>query len=222
MYTSPFFKRISTTVGLIAFFIAFFFVLPPMFLSGVIALTLGWVLTKEWPLLCPFSSLHCIFSFIFYPIPSFLLAFILNQSPLLHPLFGWAVCSVAIHDSTAYVFGTVLGRHALAPTISPKKTIEGFWGGWIGLFAGQVFFLADKGTSWLTLLALSGIVATIATLGDLFESYLKRKNHIKDAGTLLPGHGGVLDRFDSLIAVLPFVFVYRDKLLELINYQLFL
>jgi phosphatidate cytidylyltransferase len=113
------------------------------------------------------------------------------------------VVSVWANDVFAYLVGSTVGRHKLAPTISPKKSWEGFAAGtvftmavWVG-----VYFVADLPIS-LPWLALTGLgVSLAAIVGDLAESRLKREAGVKDSGTLLPGHGGFLDRFDSLILV---------------------
>ena len=113
------------------------------------------------------------------------------------------------YDTFAYLVGILIGRHKLAEKISPKKTWEGAAGGalfclgaaWLlSIYAGgmQLHF-------WL-LLALIVIVA--GTAGDLFESALKRKAGIKDSGNIMPGHGGILDRFDALLFIMPFVFLF--------------
>jgi phosphatidate cytidylyltransferase len=113
------------------------------------------------------------------------------------------IVSVWANDVFAYLVGSTVGRHKLAPTISPKKSWEGFAAGtvftmavWVG-----VYFIADLPLS-LGWLAFTGVgVSLAAIVGDLAESRLKREAGVKDSGTLLPGHGGFLDRFDSLILV---------------------
>lgn len=113
------------------------------------------------------------------------------------------VVSVWVNDVFAYFFGSLLGRHKMAPAISPKKSWEGFAAGSlgsIGIWALAPLFPAF-GLNW-TQAILTGIgVAFAATVGDLAESRMKREAGIKDSGTSLPGHGGFLDRLDSLIFV---------------------
>lgn len=111
--------------------------------------------------------------------------------------------SVWAMDSFAYLVGSAFGTHPLSPTISPKKSWEGFIAGSIGTVAiwvvGWWLLRPDISFWWF---ALTGVVASIAALfGDLTESRLKREVNVKDSGHLLPGHGGFLDRFDSLILV---------------------
>ncbi len=112
---------------------------------------------------------------------------------------------VWVNDTMAYLVGSRLGRRKLFERISPKKTWEGFIGG--GVFTVMVAWLASghfpefTQTQWILL----AIVATVfGTLGDLVESMLKRSLDIKDSGNLLPGHGGLLDRFDAFLLAIPF------------------
>jgi phosphatidate cytidylyltransferase len=112
-------------------------------------------------------------------------------------------------DSGAYISGKLLGKHRMAPAISPKKSWEGFFGGMI--FAILVGFVYAKFTDLLNItdwIILSIIIVLAGTAGDLLESLLKREAGVKDSGTIMPGHGGILDRFDSLLLIIPFVFLY--------------
>jgi phosphatidate cytidylyltransferase len=113
-------------------------------------------------------------------------------------------------DIGAYFIGKNFGKHKFFERISPKKTWEGFFGGVItGLITAYVISLyinSFTSADWM----ITGILIIIfGSLGDLVESMLKRSLHVKDSGTLLPGHGGVLDRFDGLFISAPFVFVYH-------------
>jgi phosphatidate cytidylyltransferase len=118
---------------------------------------------------------------------------------------------VFIGDTGAYYVGSYLGRHKLCPAVSPNKTVEGALGGlFAGLGAGALyksFFLPllPWGPSLLFFLSISVAGQT----GDLFESQLKRVAHIKDSGTLLPGHGGVLDRIDALLFAAPVAYMFK-------------
>jgi phosphatidate cytidylyltransferase len=110
-------------------------------------------------------------------------------------------------DTGAYLVGRQFGRHPLAPKISPNKTIEGSLGGLMfSLAVALVFWRLAGGASWDTYLVLGAIVGVSAQVGDLFESALKRGAGIKDSGNLIPGHGGILDRFDSFIFVVPLIY----------------
>jgi phosphatidate cytidylyltransferase len=118
------------------------------------------------------------------------------------------VFSIWINDTMAYIVGSFIGKTPLSK-ISPKKTREGTLGGIIlcvivitlaGYFTG--FF---RVIDWIV---ISLFCAVFGTLGDLLESKLKRMANVKDSGSLMPGHGGFLDRFDSMLVAIPFVFVY--------------
>jgi len=113
------------------------------------------------------------------------------------------------YDTGAYISGILLGKHKMAPSISPKKSWEGFFGGMV--FAVLMGFLYASFTTMLSLadwVILSFIIVLTGTAGDLFESLLKREAGVKDSGKIMPGHGGILDRFDSLLLIIPFVFLY--------------
>lgn len=118
--------------------------------------------------------------------------------------------SAGLSDSFAYVVGKSIGRHKLAPVISPNKTVEGFFGALLGAFAGvfliYIFFLSY--VPWWHFVIISFAVWLLASLGDLFESVLKRSVGVKDSGSIIPGHGGILDRLDALLFTGAFVFVY--------------
>lgn len=119
-------------------------------------------------------------------------------------LLTWAT------DTAAYLFGVSLGRHKLIPRISPNKTVEGAIGGLIG--AALVGWLLTRGlVPFMTPLAgtlLGVVVGIMAQFGDLVESLIKRDAGIKDTAELIPGHGGVLDRFDSMLFTAPVVYYY--------------
>lgn len=116
-------------------------------------------------------------------------------------------------DTGAYFAGNFLGKRKLFPSISPKKTVEGAVGGVItaALLCGALAFYFDK--SFVIYAMLIGIVGSlISIIGDLIASKIKRETGIKDFGKIMPGHGGVLDRFDSLLLVTPFIF-YTIKII---------
>lgn len=112
-----------------------------------------------------------------------------------------------INDTGAYIFGVTLGRHKLYERISPKKTVEGFLGGAVFAMAAAIacYFIPDANLP-LWFCVLTGlIVSIIGTCGDMVESMFKRSVNIKDSGRILPGHGGVLDRFDAFLFASPIV-----------------
>ncbi|MDD3731695.1 MAG: phosphatidate cytidylyltransferase [candidate division Zixibacteria bacterium] len=115
-----------------------------------------------------------------------------------------------VGDTAAMAAGSWLGRHKLAPAVSPNKTIEGFIGGIAGaLIIGVImFFWKFQDLPFYHLIILSIGCSVCGQLGDLVESMWKRSLNIKDSSAIIPGHGGVLDRFDSLLFAAPFMFMY--------------
>jgi len=124
-----------------------------------------------------------------------------------------AMAIVWIADTAAYFSGRAFGRHKLAPQVSPGKTWEGVYGAWIAVALYALVLVPYAGAAGLHLpvttfsIAIWGlfllVVTSISIVGDLFESLLKRHAGVKDSGALLPGHGGVLDRIDALLAAMP-------------------
>ena len=120
------------------------------------------------------------------------------------------VVMVWINDSAAYIGGSLFGKHKMWPRHSPGKTWEGTAFGVLVTLLLAVFVgpLMQPAVAWYHWLALGIICSVIDTLGDLVESMLKRSVGVKDSGNIMPGHGGFLDRFDSLLIIMPFVFAY--------------
>jgi phosphatidate cytidylyltransferase len=113
-----------------------------------------------------------------------------------------------VTDSCAYIIGSLFGKHKLIPEVSPKKSVEGAVGGLIcAVLAFIVYgviidvFFEEINVNYVALIVFAPILSAVSQLGDLFASLLKRQHGIKDYGTLFPGHGGVMDRFDSNLAV---------------------
>ncbi len=114
-----------------------------------------------------------------------------------------------INDTFAYITGSLFGRTRLARHISPQKTVEGAIGGLVfSLAAGYALSVFLKDFSLQQWMTISVITVLFGTFGDLFESVLKRKAGLKESGRIIPGHGGILDRIDSILMATPFVFVY--------------
>ena len=130
------------------------------------------------------------------------------------PLGEWLIFFLLLvtwaSDTGAYLVGTLYGRHRLAPTISPKKTVEGLVGGLIAAiiagYAARWWFLPDL--SGLDCLILATLLTITGLWGDLTESAMKRSAGMKDSGGILPGHGGMLDRLDSLLFTAPVFYYY--------------
>ena len=113
------------------------------------------------------------------------------------------------NDTFAFLVGKNLGKHKLLERISPHKTIEGFVGGMVFTFLAS-FILAGQfdALSFIQWIVIAGIVSIFGVLGDLIESMFKRQAGLKDSSNFIPGHGGFLDRFDSVIFAAPFIFIY--------------
>ena len=110
-----------------------------------------------------------------------------------------------------YLFGSLFGKHRLFERISPKKSWEGFVGGLLfALLASQAFAYLLPTYSAAQWLGLAVVVVVFGTWGDLIESLLKRQLGIKDSGHVLPGHGGMLDRFDSVLLAIPAAYIYIE------------
>ena len=121
----------------------------------------------------------------------------------------FVLAAVAVSDTAAYFVGTRFGHHKLWPRVSPNKSSEGA----VGSLVACVIFCAVYGeiygkVGWFSFALLGVAVNAFAQVGDLFESALKRSVHVKDSGSLLPGHGGILDRFDSAMMAVPATYVY--------------
>lgn len=125
-----------------------------------------------------------------------------------------------LSDTGAYLVGCTLGKHKLFERISPKKSWEGFFGGCAFAIGGSMLLWhlfttvwpIGANTTWWQWLIFAIIIIIFGTYGDLSESLLKRAANIKDSGNILPGHGGILDRFDSLLLCIPVVYIYLEIL----------
>lgn len=128
------------------------------------------------------------------------------------PLFIMAIfIFIWLNDTGAYLVGSMIGKRRLFERISPKKSWEGFFGGLaVALGASQALAWYAPEISWCNWLGLSATVVLFGTWGDLIESLLKRTLGVKDSGNVLPGHGGMLDRFDSLMLAAPAAYIYIE------------
>jgi phosphatidate cytidylyltransferase len=143
---------------------------------------------------------------------SWLLSYVLLLRLLINgPYYVFYIFGVVwLGDAAALVIGTLLGRHTLAPSISPRKTLEGAVGGVLGSLCGAIL-----GGLWLVshfslkqCLAVGCMLAVLGQLGDFSESLLKRSAGVKDSGVLIPGHGGILDKVDGILFGAPALYYY--------------
>jgi len=126
-------------------------------------------------------------------------------------LIFFLLAVVWLGDTGAYAFGKVFGKHKLIPSISPGKTVEGSIGGLLsGMLSGIVVKLLwlDGVLGWMHFIILAIVLGVVGQIGDLGESLLKRNAGVKDSGSLIPGHGGLFDRCDSLILAAPVLYYY--------------
>jgi phosphatidate cytidylyltransferase len=217
--------RPHRTIGYIAAFVLFasvtvkyFFALEPKWLLINIPLFFGIFireLYKKSPL--PFSNIAYTFLGLVYAVVPFIffysLAYIGGQYNM-HLALGFFILLWS-NDTGAYLFGVKFGKTRLFERHSPKKSWEGFLGGiFTNLLVASIIAYFYKDYNLYQWLGMGVLISCFGTLGDLVESMFKRSLNVKDSGNLLPGHGGVLDRFDGLLMAAPVVFVY----LYLISY----
>lgn len=208
-------KLTGTLVGAFTFILCYFVSehqLAPGFLSLLLLpLFLVFIVELFRKKELPFHNIALTFLGIFYvALPFSLLHFILTITGTYtwQILFGcWFI--LWSNDTGAYLSGSAFGKNKLFPRVSPGKSWEGSIGGALAAFV--VTFIIS---GWYSCISrfdwfiLAAILIVIGTLGDLVESLFKRSLGVKDSGKILPGHGGILDRFDSLLMSIPFVFAY--------------
>ncbi|WP_345954562.1 phosphatidate cytidylyltransferase [Mucilaginibacter sp. PAMB04168] len=178
-------------------------------LPVTLAAILVWELYREFN--NPFSNIaYTLFGIIFALIPFCFFHALAYVSTGYNPHFPMAFLFMLwANDTGAYLVGQQFGRTKLFERHSPKKTWEGFIGGvLISALVGYIISLYFNELPWRNWVSIAIIIGTVGTLGDLIESMFKRSINIKDSGGILPGHGGLLDRFDGLLLAAPVVFAY--------------
>ena len=119
--------------------------------------------------------------------------------------------TIWVNDTGAYLVGVTLGKHRLFERISPKKSWEGFIGGALfALLSGYIFSLFIPEINLLNWMIFSELIVIFGTFGDLTESLIKRTLEVKDSGNIIPGHGGLLDRFDSMLLAAPVIYLFLN------------
>lgn len=195
-------QRLLTAIVLAAI-IAGLYIMIPAGLPLIVLSALLWILWNEWPQL-KLPHLTLVYPFM----PGLILALVAYHHPSLLVILAGSCIGF---DTAAYIGGSLIGYHKMAPAISPGKTWEGTCAGFIGCFMwwyGYSLYTMAPVTLpailWLTVL-----FGSAALVGDLLVSLFKRRVGIKDTGSLLPGHGGLLDRMDSLLfSAYPFIMLY--------------
>ena len=157
----------------------------------------------------PTSKMMQVFFGVIYVAVMLSFVYLTRQSEQGLKLVWMIFIASWICDTSAYLTGMAFGRHKLTPVLSPKKSVEGAIGGvagsaLVGLLYGVIIELGDS--AWMPAV-ICGAGAVISQFGDLTASAIKRDHEIKDYGTLIPGHGGILDRFDSVIITAPIVYI---------------
>ena len=189
-------KDYDDTVAVLVLALALFLYLLYMFLVAVF---------EKGKIL--YADLSAVFVSVTYVVTCFTALTILRYLPMGFYYFGLVFIAAWISDVFAYFTGVLFGKHKLIPEISPKKTVEGSLGGIVFAAAFMVLYglilslVADVTPDYLVL-SLGGVfLAVVGQIGDLLASLVKREHGVKDYGRLMPGHGGIMDRFDSVLAV---------------------
>ncbi|MBV8660566.1 MAG: phosphatidate cytidylyltransferase [Candidatus Dependentiae bacterium] len=212
--------RAITAIMIVAILSFLFFYCPPIIFSIVLFFMMCIMiieLKNMMPLSIKFFTLVPL-----YPILPCIILIYFNQSPQYKILLYYLFLIVFSFDSACYLTGKIYSKFwnstKIIPSISPGKSWEGFFGGYIITTSLLLIImkLQNKNFTWDSIL-LSTIICIIAFAGDIFESYLKRSANVKDSGTILPGHGGLLDRFDSILAVTIFFFFFKNDLIRFFN-----
>lgn len=212
-------QRLLTGLVLGLLFWTLFVWLPPIYFSGILFLILCIIIAFEWTRLFCRKGWTFWLLIPFYPILPFALLIAMNQHPIYHSLLFILFILVSSFDTGSYFVGTFIGYHPIMPRISPKKTWEGVLGGFIFAYIGLWLVLWELGKlqSWEVMIIFTIIVCLLSLMGDLLESWFKRRAGIKDSGRFLPGHGGFLDRFDGILFTVFFFYIFKYYLVWLFD-----
>lgn len=212
-------KVFNIISGMAIFFSVFLYLeniytyaLPTLILIYILVLFATGIFIKRHDILD--TIIHSIFGQMYITMPLSLLMFVsyLHTSAvngysyvLLLAIFVF----IWVNDTGAYLFGSIFGKHKLIERISPNKSVEGFVSGVaLAVISSFVFAYLFPDYSVFFWIGYALVTSLFGTMGDLFESLIKRTYNLKDSGHLIPGHGGILDRIDSLLMAIPAVFLY--------------
>jgi len=212
--------------GVLIFFTAFLFLekinlfaFPAAILAYLLALYMSAIIVNRYDIL--HAIIYSVFGQMYITLPLCLLMLLSYHFNLFDEKFhyvpGLAIfVFIWVNDTAAYFIGSLIGKHKFISRISPKKSVEGFIAGIVfTVIAGLIFahLIPEYPTDFWVIFAF--VVSIFGTLGDLFESLIKRTYDLKDTGTLIPGHGGILDRIDSVLIALPASYLFLMAYFEL-------
>ncbi len=204
-------KRTITSIIFVSTILGVFFINQLAF-SLLLLGILVYILIYEWPKLLSPKKWYFYLITIPYPIFPVLGLILLNTYNRKAVLFCFVVTWAC--DTGSYILGKSFGVNKICPSISPGKSWEGLFGGFLSVFF-TIFIFTKYGfinmMSFSKAIIFTGLLTTFGFLGDIFVSYLKRKAHLKDTGNILPGHGGFLDRLDSIFFVVFIVIFFLFK-----------
>ncbi len=207
-----FYKRVITGLIFLLVFFGSFFFLPKLFLVLIQGLIPILILVELKSL---FKDNFRV-PVIFYAFVPFILIGHMYKNIVFRPVVLLLFLTAFTFDSMCYVAGKIFGKRKICPQISPGKTVQGFLGGYISLII--LFYLilifTQKPVSVIFILFFAFICSIIGFAGDIFESWLKRKAGVKDSGNILPGHGGVLDRFDSVMFLAIIFYIFKTQIVS--------
>ena len=190
--------------GVIMVLVAYLFGAPALVTATAVTalVTMLWLLRRGVPGYVE-TATASVFTLIYIPFLGSFVALLLAEDEGAKAIFAFIVVTIA-SDIGGYAAGVLFGKHPMAPVISPKKSWEGFAGSAIAcIVAGYLLVVHLLEGDWWVGVALGAITVVMATLGDLCESVMKRDLGIKDMSQIIPGHGGLMDRLDSLLATAP-------------------
>jgi phosphatidate cytidylyltransferase len=190
--------------GVIMVMVAYLFGAPALVTATAVTalVTMLWLLRRGVPGYVE-TATASVFTLIYIPFLGSFVALLLAEDEGAKAIFAFIVVTIA-SDIGGYAAGVLFGKHPMAPVISPKKSWEGFAGSAIAcIVAGYLLVVYLLEGDWWVGVVLGAITVVMATLGDLCESVMKRDLGIKDMSQIIPGHGGLMDRLDSLLATAP-------------------